>query len=258
MLKPSRWKLQHWLPAVTMFVAVIALWELATIVFKIPHYLLPAPTIIIKEIDKQWLNLLRHLGWTMLEAGGGFLIGGSLAFLTAVAFVHIRLIERSLYPWAVVLQTLPIVAVSPLVSMWLGYGISHKMAIATIVSYFPVLVNTTRGLRAISPQALELMRILSASTADIFFRLRLPSSWPYVFAGLKISSTLAVIGAIVAEFTGASVGIGYLVYVSSHRLNTRMIFAGITFSSIAGIVFFQLISLLEKLLLRWPGATIEE
>jgi NitT/TauT family transport system permease protein len=241
-----------------MFVAVIVLWELATILFNIPHYLLPAPTVIIQEIDKQWLDLLRHLRWTMLEAVAGFLIGSGLAFLTAVIFVHVSIIERSLYPWAVVLQTLPIVAVSPLFAMWLGYGIRHKMAIATIVSYFPVLVSTTRGLRAISPQALELMHILSASTADVFFRLRLPSSWPYVFAGLKISSTLAVIGAIVAEFTGASVGIGYLVYVSSHRLNTRLIFAGITFSSIAGIVFFQLISILEKILLRWPGAIIEE
>lgn len=253
-----RWRLQYWLPAASIFVAIIVVWQLATTIFEIPHYLLPSPIVIIKEIHKQWLDLLRHLGWTMLEAVGGFLIGSSLAFITAVVFVHSRLVERSLYPWAVVLQTLPIVAVSPLVSMWLGYGLGHKMAIATIVSYFPVLVNTTRGLRAISPQALELMRILSASTADIFFRLRLPSSWPYVFAGLKISSTLAVIGAIVAEFTGASVGIGYLVYVSSHRLNTRLIFAGITFSSIAGIVFFQLISLLEKLLLRWPGAIIEE
>jgi NitT/TauT family transport system permease protein len=242
---------------VVVFIVLLLLWEIAVNLFAIPHYLLPSPGDIIAEIRTEWGDLLVDLGWTMLEAVGGFLIGSGLAFISAILFVHFRLIERSLYPWAVVLQTLPIVAVAPLFSMWLGYGVSHKIAIATLVSYFPVLVNATRGLRAVSPQALELMQILSASKADVFFRLRLPSSWPYVFTGLKISSTLAVIGAIVAEFTGASAGIGYVVYISAYRLDTRMIFAGITFSSIAGIIFFQTIVLLERMLLRWPGAIIE-
>ena len=258
MMDGARGRLKGWLPAAVVLVATFILWELATVVLDIPHYILPSPSDIMHEIDERYLELLQHLGWTMIEAVGGFLIGCSLAFITAVAFIHIPLVERSMYPWAVILQTLPIVAVSPLFATWLGYGVSHKMAIAALVSYFPVLVAATRGLRAVSPQALELMAILSASKRDILFKLRLPTSWPYLFAGLKIASTLAVIGAIVAEFTGASSGIGYIVYTSAHRFDTRLIFAGITFSSLAGILFFQSISAVEKLLLRYPGAEITE
>jgi NitT/TauT family transport system permease protein len=169
----------------------------------------------------------------------------------------VRFIERSLYPWAVVLQTVPIVAIAPLLTIWFGFGLSPKIVIAAIICFFPMLVNSTRGLRAISPQALELMRILSASRRDIFFRVRLPSSLPYVFSGLKVASTLAVIGAIVAEFTGADRGIGYLVVAASYRIDTRLMFAGIALSSAAGILFFNLISGLERLVLRWPGARPE-
>jgi NitT/TauT family transport system permease protein len=194
----------------------------------------------------------------MVEAVGGFLLGCGMAFLMASVFVHVRLVERSLYPWAVVLQTVPIVAIAPLLTIWFGFGLSPKIVIAAIICFFPMLVNSTRGLRAISPQALELMRILSASRRDIFLRLRLPSSLPYVFSGLKVASTLSVIGAIVAEFTGADRGIGYLVVAASYRIDTRLMFAGIALSSAAGILFFNFISGLERLLLRWPGASIEE
>lgn len=256
-LKPEQNIFIEWLPATIVLITSFIAWQLIILLFEIPRYILPSPIDILGEISEQWLELLEHLGWTLLEALGGFLIGSGLAFLTSVIFVHIRVVERSLYPWAVVLQTIPIVALSPLFAIWMGYGVSHKMAIATIVSFFPVLVNSTRGLRAISPQAFELMRILSASKMNIFIRLRLPSSLPYLFTGLKVSSTLAVIGAIIAEFNGASKGIGYLVYAAGYRLDTRLIFAGITYSSVAGILFFQFISILEKVLLRWPGARLE-
>jgi NitT/TauT family transport system permease protein len=250
--------IKDWLMAGLIFLITIILWEAIVNVMELPPYLLPAPSVVLRVISQRWVELLGHVGWTMLEAVSGFLIGCTLAFFSAILFVHVRLFERSLYPWAVILQTIPIVALSPLFAIWLGYGLSHKIAIAAVISFFPVLVSSTRGLRDVSPQAFELMEILSASKVNIFFRLRLPSSLPHLFAGLKISSTLAVIGAIIAEFNGASQGIGYLVYVAGYQINTRLIFAGITFSSLAGIVFFQSIVLLEKLLLRWPGAELRE
>ena len=256
--KPFRKFIQDWLPALVVFVATILLWQALDILLKIPPYILPSPTEILLEIRERYLSLLAELGWTMVEAFLGFLLGSGLAFLTAIIFVHVRLVERSIYPWAIVLQTVPIVAIAPLLTIWMGFGLTPKIAISAIICFFPMLVNSVRGLRSISPQALELMRILSASKADIFFKLRLPSSLPFVFSGLKVSSTLAVIGAIVAEFTGADRGIGYVVVAASYRIDTRLMFAAIAYSSMAGILFFYLISFLEKLLLRWPGARLEE
>ncbi len=245
-------------PALAVFIGVLAIWQVLDILLDVPHYILPSPVEILAEIVERLPQLLRELGWTMLEAIGGFLLGSGIAFLTAATFVHVRIIERSIYPWAVVLQTVPIVAIAPLLTIWFGFGLSPKIVIAAIICFFPMLVNSTRGLRAISPQALELMRILSAPRRDIFLRLRLPSSLPYVFSGLKVASTLSVIGAIVAEFTGADRGIGYLVVAASYRIDTRLMFAGITLSSAAGILFFNLISALERLVLRWPGARLED
>lgn len=256
----ARWRaaLREWIPALAVFVGVLFLWQAIDILLEVPPYILPSPAEILSEVAERFPQLLRELGWTMVEAVGGFLLGSGLAFLTATVFVHVRLVERSLYPWAVVLQTVPIIAIAPLLTIWFGFGLSPKIVIAAIICFFPMLVNSTRGLRTISPQALELMRVLSASRRDIFLRLRLPSSLPYVFSGLKVASTLSVIGAIVAEFTGADRGVGYLVVAASYRIDTRLMFAGITLSSAAGILFFNLISGLERLLLRWPGARVEE
>lgn len=250
--------LREWVPAILFFIAILLAWQLIDLFVGVPTYVLPSPSEIIGEIQTRTLALFRELGWTMIEAVLGFLLGSILAFLTAVVFVHVRFIERAVYPWAIVLNTIPIVAIAPLLTIWMGFGLAPKMAIAAIICFFPMLVNSTRGLRAVSPNALELMQILSASKWDIFIHVRLPSSLPYVFSGLKVASTLSVIGAIVAEFTGADRGIGYLVMAASYRIDTKLMFAGIAYSSAAGILFFNLVSGLEKLLLHWPGARGEE
>ena len=166
--------------------------------------------------------------------------------------------ERAAFPWAIVLQTVPIVAIAPLLTIWFGFTLVPKITIAAIICFFPVLVNTTRGLRSVSIQALELMNVLSASKSAIFWRLRLPSSLPYVFAGLRIAATLAVIGAIVAEFTGSNRGIGYVIVQASYRLDTRLMFAAIALSSLGGILFFSLIGWIEKTTLRWPDARLHD
>jgi NitT/TauT family transport system permease protein len=207
------------------------------------------------EIGVRADTLLYHLGWTMGEAIGGFVIGSGLAFLVAVIFVHSRLLERSMYPWAVVLQTVPIVAIAPLLTIWMGFGILSKMVISAIICFFPMLVSALRGLRSVSAQALELMQILSAPKMDILFRLRLPSSLPYLFTGLKVTSTLSVVGAIVGEFTGADFGIGKVILVASYQQDTQLLFAGLVYSSAAAIVFFLLVTVVEKLVVRWQSET---
>ena len=252
----SKWKI--YAPAALLFLAALGIWELWVVARDVPAYLLPSVSDIGAELGEQGWSLFAHLRWTMLEAVLGFLVGSSAAFVAAVVFVHVRSVEGALFPWAIVLQTIPIVAIAPLLTIWFGFTLVPKVVIAAIICFFPVLVNTARGLRSISPQALELMSVLSARKSAVFWRLRVPSSLPYVFAGLRIACTLAVIGSIVAEFTGSDRGIGFVIIQASYRLDTKRLFAGLVLSSAGGIVFFNFIGLLERVTLRWPGARLEE
>lgn len=251
-------RLRTLLPAALLFMAVLLLWQLAVVLLDVPAYIVPSPTEIVGELMVEGPELVEDLGWTMLEAILGFLLGSSIAIITAVAFVHVPIVERAAFPWAIALQTVPIIAIAPLLTIWFGFGLVPKVAIAAIICFFPVLVNTTRGLRAISGEAFELMTVLSASKRQILWRLRIPSSLPFVFAGLRVAATLSVIGAIVAEFTGSDRGIGYVIVQASYRLDTRLMFAAIVLSCLGGILFFGFIGWLERRALRWPDARLED
>jgi len=252
----ARWRTL--VPAALLFLTALVVWQIAVVVLQVPAYIVPSPLEIGRELIAEGPSLTADLGWTMLEAVLGFLVGSTAALLVAVVFVHSPMVERAAFPWAIVLQTIPIIAIAPLLTIWFGFTLVPKIVIAAIICFFPVLVNTTRGLRSVSSQALELMNVLSAHKSSIFWRLRVPSSLPYVFAGLRIAATLSVIGAIVAEFTGADRGIGFVIVRASYRLDTRLMFAGITLSSIGGIVFFSAIGWIEKATLRWPDARSHE
>jgi NitT/TauT family transport system permease protein len=252
----SRWRL--FVPAALLFVGALAVWQIAVAVMDVPTYIVPSPTQIGSELIAEGPSLTVDLGWTMLEAVLGFALGSLAAFLAAIVFVHIPMVERAAFPWAIVLQTVPIVAIAPLLTIWFGFTLVPKVIIAAIICFFPVLVNTTRGLRSVSGQALELMSVLSARKSAIFWRLRVPTSLPYVFAGLRVAATLSVIGAIVAEFTGSDRGIGYVIVQASYRIDTKLMFAGIAMSSLGGIVFFNLIGWIENRVLHWPDARLQE
>ena len=254
--KTSRWR--RFLPAAALFLLALVAWQIAVVVLDVATYVVPRPTVIGSELVVEGPRLIVDLGWTMLEAVLGFLVGSGLAFLGAVVFVHVPTVERAAFPWAIVLQTVPIIAIAPLLTIWFGFTLVPKVVIAAIICFFPVLVNTTRGLRSVSSQAIELMDVLSARRAAIFWRLRVPSSLPYVFAGLRVAATLSVIGAIVSEFTGSNRGIGFVIVQASYRIDTKLMFAGIALSSLGGIAFFNLIGWIEKAVVRWPDARLED
>ena len=251
-----RWR--QFVPAALLFAAALVVWQLVVVVMDVPTYIVPSPTEIAGELVAEGPSLSTDLAWTMLEAVLGFAVGSAAALLAAVVFVHVPVVERAAFPWAVVLQTVPIIAIAPLLTIWFGFTLVPKVVIAAIICFFPVLVNTTRGLRSVSSQALELMSVLSARKSAVFWRLRVPSSLPYVFAGLRVAATLAVIGAIVAEFTGSDRGIGYVIVQASYRIDTKLMFAGIALSSVGGILFFNLIGWIEKRVLHWPDARLSE
>lgn len=235
--------------------AVLAYWELHIRLFNVPTYLVPAPSVIAQTFVEEWPTLQRNVGATMIEAVGGFVIGNAVAILLAILFVHNKTMERTLFPIAVAVRTVPIIAIAPILVLLLGSGYAPKIVIAALISFFPTLVNMVRGLEAVEASALELMRVLSATRAQTFFKLRLPSSLPFLFAALKISSASSVIGAIVAEWIGADVGLGYLIIVSTFEFRTGLLYATTVMASFLALGLFLAIVVLERLIVRWQPDT---
>ena len=252
-----RRSLETFLPPVVAFVLVMGGWEALVRLLKMPAYLLPGPLAIFSAIEQN-ANLLAPDIWvTVQEAFGGFLLGNSVGILVAVVFAHFRIVERGLLPYAIVAQTIPIVAIAPLVILWAGQGMFSKVIISAIMCLFPSIVNTLRGLKSVDPSARDLMRTYAATPAQVFFKLRLYAALPYIFSALKITSGLSVIGAIVGEYLGADKGIGFAIVVYSGRLETDLMFAAVVASTITGLGFFLTVSTVEVMCLRgWHESTL--
>jgi NitT/TauT family transport system permease protein len=232
-------------------ILLLVLWQLAVVVFHIRPFLAPAPTAVAATLYDKFGLLIGNLAPTAIEAIAGFLIGNSAAILLATIFVHQRTAEEAFFPIAVMVHTIPVMAYAPILVLLLGNGMEAKVAIAALICFFPTLVNMTRGLRAVSPQQMELMRILSASPREIFFKLRLKSSLPYLFSALKIAAATSVIGAIVGEWIGATTGIGALIIQATYNFDSALLYATIVVGSVFSAAFFGVISWLERYFLKW-------
>ncbi|HYB40588.1 MAG TPA: ABC transporter permease [Candidatus Methylomirabilis sp.] len=243
------------LPA-TGILGILTAWELAIRAFHVPAYLVPAPSLIARTLVEEWPTIQRNVGATLIEAIGGFILGNGFAVLLAIWFVHSPAVERTLYPVAVAVRTVPIIAIAPILVLLLGNSYAPKIAIAALISFFPTLVNMVRGLEAVEASALELMRVLSATRAQVFFKLRLPSSLPFLFSALKIATAACVIGAIVAEWVGADRGLGYLIIVSTFEFRTGLLYATTAVGSFLALVFFLAIEVLERLVVSWKPGTL--
>lgn len=244
-------RLKEMLIPISFFIGILIAWEILVLLLGTPEYLLPMPTSIISEILSNFNSLIMHTGMTMLEAIIGYIIANILGFIVAVVFAHSRTVEKGLYPYAIALKTTPIIALAPLLVLWFGTGIASKIVAAAVICFFPILVNTIKGLRAVDEDALTLFKSVFANKWQIFTKLRLPNSLPYVFSALKISTGLAVVGAVVGEFVGANKGIGYLILTSSYHLETVTMFAAIIMSALGGVLFFGLIAYVEKKVVFW-------
>ncbi|MEE9525135.1 MAG: ABC transporter permease [Candidatus Woesearchaeota archaeon] len=244
-------KLKQIVAPVLTFVIFVILWQLIDYLFNIRTIILPNPLEIFFVVVNNLPFLLDHTITTLLEAILGFLLGSFLGVMTAILFTYSKLLKKSLYPYAVAFKAIPVVALAPLLIMWFGSGMASKIVMASIICYFPVLIGTIKGLSAVTQDNLDLFKSLSASNWKSFWKLRLPSSFPYLFPSLKISITFAIVGTIIAEFTGAAKGIGYIIVNSSYYLETTMMFAAIVMISVAGVLFFYFIDYLEKKIVFW-------
>lgn len=234
-------------PVVSLGVIITA-WEATVRLRDTPTYLVPRPSQLPAALPP---DLAHHVGVTSLEIVLGFALANAAAFLVAVVMSQSMLVERGLYPLAIGLKTTPLVAIAPLLVLWFGTGLTSKVVAAGLISFFPMLVNTIKGLRSFHPDEAELFRSLRSGRRDMFLRLQLPRSLPYVFAALKISSSLAVVGAIVGEFVGARAGLGFLILQSSYHLDSPQLFVGIVLAAGLGFVLFGLVSLAERLVCTW-------
>jgi NitT/TauT family transport system permease protein len=238
------------LPLGVIAVLVLA-WDALIRILAVPAYMIPAPADVGRSLVKERALLLDNALPTILESLGGFALGNLVAIAAAIAFVQNKTLERALYPVAVAVRTLPIVAIAPILVLMLGNGYAPKVAIAALITFFPTLVNMVEGLESVDPQAMELMHVLSARQREVFRYVRWPSSLPYLFSAMRIAATSSVLGALVAEWIGTNKGLGYLIVLTTYDFRTALLYAAMVVTSAIALAFFFLVSILEWLLVRW-------
>ena len=242
------------LPPLLTFVLVVALWESAVRVLQVPTFLVPPPSAVLAAAWQERGPLAASLATTALGAGLGFSLSVTLGVSIGLLFSLSRWLERSLYPYALFLQTVPIVAIAPLLVLWFGPGLRAVCVSAFIVSVFPVIANTLAGLRSVDPRAADLFRLYGATLTDSVLKLRLPTALPNILTGLKVAAGLAVIGTIVGEFVAGfaegSAGLGITVLAAYRQLRTDLLFAAVLLAALLGLSLFALVSALSAWILR--------
>lgn len=240
-------------PAVWTLVLLIIFWELAVQIARLPQYILPAPSAIAEEFATYWHRLLPNAGITLGEVLGGFVCAVLVGVPLAVMITYSRLMEKAVYPLIVASQTIPKVAIAPLLLTWFGYGIAPKIVIVVLLSFFPIVINSVMGMKSVSPEMIHLARSMGASGWQQFWKFRLPHALPSMFAGLKLATVMSVIGAIVAEFIGADRGLGYLILIAGANFDITRQFASIILISVIGIVFFIVLEQVERFAIPWKA-----
>jgi ABC-type nitrate/sulfonate/bicarbonate transport system permease component len=239
------------LPPVLFAIVVLGLWQLYTVVGGGRVDSLMSPTAIAEALWNDRSMLLENAWVTIKEILLGFLAAIVLGVGLAVLIRSSRTIERAIYPWLVVSQMVPIPAIAPLLIIWFGFEMQPKIIVIMLVSFFPIAVNTIDGLRAVEPELLNLLKTLKANAWQRFRKAQLPAALPFLFSGLKVAAALSVIGAVFAEWVGASEGLGYLILVLNNQTATTEMFAVIVSLALIGIALFLIVTLLERLLLPW-------
>jgi len=235
--------------------ALLGVWAALVYALKVPTFVAPSPQLVAITLVAKLDILLNNLVPTAIEAVSGFVLGNLTAIVIAAAFVHKKSLEQAFFPVVVLINSIPVVAKAPILVLLLGNGMEPKIAIAALVCFFPTLVNMVRGLESVNPQSLELMKVLSASKTEIFFKLRLLNAVPYLFSALKIAASTAVIGAIVGEWIGSTTGIGALIIQSTYNFDSAMLYATVIVGSAFSVTFFLTITLIERLVIRWQPIT---
>jgi NitT/TauT family transport system permease protein len=239
---------------------LLALWQLIVTLFPVPAFILPGPVAVWKTAAAFGANWIPHSLATISVALAGFAVAIVVGVFLAVVIVHSRTLAEVLTPALVILQIVPKIAFAPLFLVWFGLGPLPIVVITFLVAFFPMVVNATVGLSDIERDLIDLTRVLRLSWWRVLWSIRFPSALPHLFSGLKIASTLAVIGAIIGEFVGSNKGLGYLILIANNNLNTPLALAAIVLVSLFGLILYGAIVLMEAALVPWkePDLALEE
>jgi NitT/TauT family transport system permease protein len=248
----------------TLFVLVVGAWELIVRVFKIAPYILPPPSAIAVALyrglsasplsrEGYWL----HAGVTLAETLLGFFIGSSVGLLLGMAISQFRLLECTLRPYIIAFQSLPKVAVAPVIVLWFGFGMTSKVLIVCLLTFFPLLVTSMAGFKAVDPERIDLLRSLSATRWKIFWKVKFPSALPYVFAGLDMATVFSVVGAIVGEFVGAQRGLGVQILQMNFAMDIAGTFSVFALLSAMGVGMYLLLQRIKRWVLFWAPSESE-
>ncbi len=237
-----------------LLLLLLGVWEILVRWFDVQAFILPAPSQILVSFVENMGLLTWHGAVTFSEILLGLLLGGLGGILLAIVVFYSPLLDKALYPLIIGSQMIPVFAIAPILIVWMGYGLWPKVTVAALISFFPLVVTVSDGLREPSEEAVDLFRSLGATRRHIFWKLRLPASLPTVFSGLKVSATLAVVGATIGEWVGSSRGLGYLMLQSNARLRMDLVFAAILMLALLGLLLFGVLRIIERRVVHWRTA----
>ena len=240
-----------WLPSGLILAGAIGAWEAVVAINDIPHWKLPAPSEVGEELWDARVLLLEHSWVTLQEVLIGFAIALAAGVILAGLISMSRTLRRVIYPSVIASQTIPIIVIAPLLLIWIGYGVQHKVIVVALISFFPIVVNTVDGLASTDPDMLTMLRTLGASRWQVFTKAQVPSSLPFMFSGIRIAITVAVIGAVIGEWVGSSEGLGYLAIRSKSQFLSERVYAASFLLSVMGIGLFLIAGAVERMVLPW-------
>ncbi|MCZ8261948.1 MAG: ABC transporter permease [Beijerinckiaceae bacterium] len=227
------------------------IWEILVRVTKVPNFILPTPSAIFLEILSDPLWYVNHSAYTVGACLLGFALALVIGIAAAIGIVYSRTLENTLYTLLVSLNSIPKIALAPLFIIWMGTGLSSKVAISMLIALFAIVIDTVLGLRSVDPDVIGMSRSMKASPLQVLWKIRFPTALPYMFAGMKVAISLALVGAIAGEFVASQVGLGYVIMTGQGMFQTTRVFAAIVLLGVIGTILFYAINLIERFVIPW-------
>ncbi|MGH6926380.1 MAG: ABC transporter permease [Propylenella sp.] len=236
---------------VLLMAAILVAGEVLVRLFEVQSFVLPPPSAIVQELFRGRRIIFNQLQVTLFEIVSGYMLAVVVGFCLSVIIVYSQAFRRGVLPLIVASQTIPIIAIAPVLVIWFGYNYVPRILITALVAFFPLTVSMVTGLQSLDREVINFFRSLNASPIQLFFKLRFPAALANIFAGLKVATTLAVVGATISEWVGASAGLGYLMAQDTQQLNTTRVFASLVVLGLCGMAFFAIVSFVERLSMPW-------
>jgi NitT/TauT family transport system permease protein len=258
-MAPSNRRFRNWHRAKCLepwiFLALVAVgWDLAIRLFHIPRYQIPAPADVMAALWQEWPMLLAEASPTTLATIAGFILSAAFGIPVAMLIASSRGVERCVYPLLVFSQSIPKIAIAPLLVVWFGFGMEPKIILAFLLGFFPVVVSAVQGFKSVEPDMLDLARAMQAKRLQIFRIVSLPHALPAIFAGLEVSITFALVGAVVGEFVGSNSGIGFVLQRASGTFELPTMFAALFMLALIGVILFWILQLIERFAIPWHAS----